>query len=84
VCNAIRGSKKTEAARALQLVQQALDSDKTVALSTVEKLIFVQSKAMTQFRHRYEVDIRGRVFQALTGRSRNWWDKHHSGALAKM
>jgi hypothetical protein len=42
------------------------------------------SDAMVQFRGPYEMDMRKRMFQLLTGRGENWWDKHRSSALARM
>jgi hypothetical protein len=84
VCIAIRSRKEPEAARAIRLVERAQASNKAVALSTEEKLILVEAHAMKQFRQRFEQDDRGRVFQALTGRSRNWWDSTHKRALENM
>ena len=66
LCAAIRKRKEAEAARALLLVQQAQASSKAVALSTAEKLIFVQVKAMLNFRSRFEPDVRKRIYQILT------------------
>ena len=84
LCAAIRKRKEAEAARALVIVQQAQAANKAVALSTAEKLIFVRVKAMINFRNRFEPDVRKRIYQILSGRSDNWWDKHHTSALAKM
>ena len=84
LCAAIRKRKEVDAARALVIVQQAQASNKAVALSTAEKLVFVQVKAMVQFRSPFQADVRKRIYQLLTGRSENWWDKHHSSALASM
>jgi hypothetical protein len=84
LCAAIRKRKEVDAVRALQLVQQAQASDKSKAVSNVEKLVFVQCKAMVHFRTPYEMDLRRRMFQLLTGRGDNWWDKHNKTALARM
>ena len=70
--------------RALVIVQQAQAWNKAVALSTAENLVFVQVKAMLQFRNRFDPDVRKRIYQLLSRRSENWWDKHHSRALASM
>jgi hypothetical protein len=84
LCAAIRKRKEADAARALVIVQQAQSSNKAVVLSTAEKLVFVQVKAMVAFRNPFQVDLRKRIYQLLSGRSENWWDKHHSRALASM
>ena len=84
LCAAIRKRKEAEAVRALVIVQQAQAASKAVALSTAEKLVFVQVKAMINFRNRFETDVRKRIYQLLSGRSDNWWDKHHTSALATM
>jgi hypothetical protein len=84
LCAAIRKRKEADAARALVIVQQAQASNKAVALSTAEKLIFIQVKAMVNFRNRFQPDVRKRIYQLLSGRSENWWDKHNVRALASM
>jgi hypothetical protein len=84
ICTAIRKRKEADAARALVLVQQAQSSDKSKALSQVEQLVFVQCKAMVRFRTAFDMDMRKRMFQLLTARGDNWWDKHNSSALARI
>ena len=84
LCAAIRKRKEAEAARALLLVQQAQASNKAVALSTAEKVIFVQVKAMLNFPNRFEPDVRKRIYHILNGRSEYWWAKHNASALAFM
>jgi hypothetical protein len=84
LCKAIRKRKEPQAVRALQLVEQAQASDKKLALSNVEKLMFLQAKAMVQFRGPYEMDLRKRMFQLLTARGENWWEKNNKSALARI
>jgi hypothetical protein len=84
LCAAIRKRTEPDAVRALFLVQQAHASSKLVALSVWEKMFFVQAKAMVNFRNRFDTDIRKRVFQILSVRGENWWDKHHARALARI
>ena len=50
----------------------------------MEKLVFLQCKAMLHFRTFYEIDLRKRMFQLLTGRGENWWEKNNKSALARM
>ena len=76
--------KKQVAVRALQLVQQAQASNKKLAMANAEKLAYVQCKAMVHFRTPYEPDVRKRMFQLLTGRGENWWEKNHKSALARI
>ena len=84
LCKAIRKRKEPQAVRALQLVQQAQAWDKKLALSNVEKLMFLQAKAMVQFRGPCEMDLRKRMFQLLTARGENWWEKNNKSALARI
>jgi hypothetical protein len=84
MCTAIRKRTDVHAARALQIVEQAQRSNKAVALSTAEKLVFIQVKAMVTFRNNFETDVRKRIYQALSGRSEKWWEKHHTHGLANM
>ena len=84
LCAAIRKRTEPDAARALFLVQKAHASSKLLALSVWEKMFFVQAKAMVNFRNRFDTDIRKRVFQMLSVRGNDWWDKHHASALARM
>jgi hypothetical protein len=73
-----------EAARALQIVQQAQASNKAVTLSTAGKLVFVQVNAMVTFRVAFEMDMRKRINQLLIGRGENWWAKHNASTLKSM
>jgi hypothetical protein len=84
LCAAIRKRTEPDAVRALWIVQQAQTSNKAVALSPMEKLIFKQVKDMIFFKTRYEADVRKRIFQLLSGRSENWWDKNHMRAQATI
>jgi hypothetical protein len=70
--------------RALQIVQHAQASNKPLAPSTSEKLLFAQVKAIVAFRNRYEMDIRKHVYQFLRGRGENWWVKNNASALKSM
>jgi hypothetical protein len=73
-----------DAVRALQLVHQALAWDKKKELSIVEQLIFVQVMGMRNYIGMYGRDRRVTMFLTLTGRSLNWWDKHHYNGLARI
>jgi hypothetical protein len=73
-----------DAVRALQLVQQALASDKKKELSIAEQLVFVQVMGMRNYIGMYGRDRRVTMFLTLTGRSLNWWDKHHYNGLARI
>jgi len=86
LCAALRrrSSGNADAARALSLVQQAQASNKALELSTEEKLLLVQVKAMVSFRNPFEVDLRKRIFILLTGRSDNWWAKSSAKALSRI
>jgi hypothetical protein len=79
-----RLEKRADAARALQLLDEAQNSNKMIALNLAEQLLFTAVKSTKVFQPLYTVNPHKLLFILLSGRSLSWFDKNHSKALGAI
>ena len=67
--------------RALQHLDAARSSDKMLGLSESEQLIFMAVKSAKVSTASRNIHPHKDLFMLLTGRTANWWDRHHKRIL---
>ena len=70
--------------RALNMLTEAREHDKRLALCDLEHLLFVVCKSNVQKPHKRMADPRKLVFMLLSGRSERWYDNNHMALLHKL